>query len=1124
MSNLTTRKIVLGLLMTLVLAFGVQEIAEAQSVSVSGDGATTSSTSGTKIVEGPTPVTRSFRITVSGAENDNIITIEGSAGVTITGITGQDALINDHGIVGPLDQQSVTITADAPNTWNDPTDDPDAGATEENPDWESRSVTLTVKYTIGAYGEYTVTVTANQIDTEITGSPIKAYVVQSESQNGFYNLTVSPPTTSGETALLRLGAERGGKTIVVTTSQPSQPWTKVTFSTSSGELHSSGTTDYYYVGSNRNLFQTLPSGSRSITAYSNGSSAIGVQYRATQNATATVTAQIPGSVQRTATQKVIIFYNGSVGLKRISGNNQFGPTNSSATAPTARRLTNPLVVRVLDGDTRGVSGQEVTFTINGANTGSAVLRAFSSALLADSTNDNSITNADNNKTPITVKTDNSGDAKVYVVPGSDAETYMIRASITGITPVLDPTAFTFTATAIQTRDDTSAYTIDRAESTLTPVVRDLYRDSEMRVRVTGDTSVSNVQVNFSVTGGRITRDEINPNYQTSLSTVTDSDGDATVYVQLNRGTTATVTARIDGTISDDRTHVVTYFYNYPHIEYVSGDNQRGATGGRLEDPLVVRVKDGQNGRAVPGQVVKFEETSTASPADSDVMRSPIPVPGETVYVDSDTPTDLTDPLSSDIERPDSLRTRIATSIVPAVANDVKKVVFVETGSDGQASVYLRLGRTLSGADPLADTTDVDHQVTASTPEGATGGHSQDIQFSATAVADAREGLLEIVSGDGQSADKHSPIPAPFVVRTRTVRGFLISGVTIRFTALDGTLVPEHGTSLAPGSPLQGGNEIEVLTNPDGTASVEYNIGAFVVGRQVTAEVVEERSAHQYDFEIDEVKFSVNGGRGGPAPAPAPEPAPEPRIVQVVVPPAEPRLIIEPASIVGTPSSEHEITIRAEDEHGVAVSVPSIAVGNLAFEQAGGSFNPGRTITPITGTLVLPNTPQRYEISAAAKDYKTAIASVRVAKGTLEITVPRQGAPGKSDTLRVTATDPVGDHPEDLAITLSVTTGGGTFASTTLTTNPGGYATTTFTRGSAPGQDYFISATATGYTDERVRIQIGGTPVLSTPTPTSTVSEPSSIEITGPSARSGTVNEELAAALIVRVLDDDGDGH
>ena len=41
--------------------------------------------------------------------------------------------------------------------------------------------------------------------------------------------------------------------------------------------------------------------------------------------------------------------------------------------------------------------------------------------------------------------------------------------------------------------------------------------------------------------------------------------------------------------------------------------------------------------------------------------------------------------------------------------------------------------------------------------------------------------------------------------------------------------------------------------------------------------------------------------------------------------------------------------------------------------------------------------------------------------------------------------------------------------------------------------------------------------------TPTASEPDSIEITGPSARSGTVNEELEAALIVRVLDDDGDG-
>ena len=50
MSNLTTRKIVLGTLMVLVLAFSVQGIAEAQSVSVSGDGSTTSASSGTTVI------------------------------------------------------------------------------------------------------------------------------------------------------------------------------------------------------------------------------------------------------------------------------------------------------------------------------------------------------------------------------------------------------------------------------------------------------------------------------------------------------------------------------------------------------------------------------------------------------------------------------------------------------------------------------------------------------------------------------------------------------------------------------------------------------------------------------------------------------------------------------------------------------------------------------------------------------------------------------------------------------------------------------------------------------------------------------------------------------------------
>ena len=89
MNNLTTRQIVLGTLMTLVLAFSVPGIVDAQSVSVSGDGSTTSTSSGTTVITDyrTTPaVERSFTIRVSSAKNGETITITGSSGVTINEI------------------------------------------------------------------------------------------------------------------------------------------------------------------------------------------------------------------------------------------------------------------------------------------------------------------------------------------------------------------------------------------------------------------------------------------------------------------------------------------------------------------------------------------------------------------------------------------------------------------------------------------------------------------------------------------------------------------------------------------------------------------------------------------------------------------------------------------------------------------------------------------------------------------------------------------------------------------------------------------------------------------------------------------------------------------------------
>ena len=376
-----------------------------------------------------------------------------------------------------------------------------------------------------------------------------------------------------------------------------------------------------------------------------------------------------------------------------------------------------------------------------------------------------------------------------------------------------------------------------------------------------------------------------------------------------------------------------------------------------KNSLVVKVLDGQGGSEIPDQIVRFQVTADNNDHDSN-RRQFIPVPGTHVFVTA-TNRDLFDETAAAMPDSDSVP-HLANALRPARANTgTGQNIFIQTDSSGEAQVYLRLGSEDDTSTTDVEATDAGfiHRVTATTPNGAP---TSGVRFRADAVDDARQAKLEIVSGDGQSADKGDPLAEPLVVRVRTVRGFLIQGILLEFTALDGTLLtdPDHDTQRV--SESGGGNQIRVRTGSDGEARVDYNVGQLKIAREVSVEVVEEQGAFEYDFAIDEVRFGVNGGQGTPAPVPALAPL----IIQV--PPPVPRLIIEPASIVGTPSSEHEITIRAEDENGIAVSVPSVAVGNLAFEQAGGSFNPGRTVTPITGTLVLPNTVQLYEIAAGGE--------------------------------------------------------------------------------------------------------------------------------------------------------------
>ena len=435
----------------------------------------------------------------------------------------------------------------------------------------STSASATVKYTlaVGSTGLGVKNFTANDSASTVVHT---AYGVRADSQNTFS--TLIPGTTSPQT-----GAESSGKEIAVT---PNQSWTKVTFSTTSGLLYSQGADNYYVSGSK--LTTSLPSGSTTITAYSNNAAAVEVQYRATGNTTATVTAMIPGSVNRASTHKVTVFFDRSVRVERTSGNEQFGQMNSDTIDVAHRQhLINPLVVRVLDG-TRGVGQKQgrVTFAVTA---GGGVLRYFSASLF-----DKTALSVQNTNT-VTVYTDGQGYAKAYLVLGINVGANTVTATAAG-------QFVTFTATATPVVRGGQDLKIDRDanRTTQTPQRNAQYGNVNtpltMSVKIVanaGDSTpsdVNNVQVNFQINGGRIylapaTLDLTQPDYQTSLTTVTETvdraNGVATVYVEVNNGATATVTAQIVGNNSSRGRHVVTYFWGDPNYDDDSG-------GGRSDPP------------------------------------------------------------------------------------------------------------------------------------------------------------------------------------------------------------------------------------------------------------------------------------------------------------------------------------------------------------------------------------------------------------------------------------------------------------------------------------------------------------------------------------------------------------
>ena len=294
-----------------------------------------------------------------------------------------------------------------------------------------------------------------------------------------------------------------------------------------------------------------------------------------------------------------------------------------------------------------------------------------------------------------------------------------------------------------------------------------------------------------------------------------------------------------------------FVYGYPSIAISSGDGKTGATGGRLEDPLVVSVKDGKN-RGIPMAIVTFSSGNLNSNIEGSQF---LPVPGTTVHVDD---TDNWANAHSDIANINDPVT--ATSLYPKPADaDNNNIpdnddVVVQTDRSGDAQVYFQLGSAVGRQNVTVNSV----------------GASQR-EFRTTAVDASRSASLVVVSGNNQRSDAAThDVEDPLVVRTRRVGGYRIANVIVRFTALGGVLEPGPGTVQAVEKDEDGnlttteigppsGQEIFVMTNAHGEAAVIYNTGQLAGAKTVTARVDDEQKMTQYDFQIRQVEFNIDGG-------------------------------------------------------------------------------------------------------------------------------------------------------------------------------------------------------------------------------------------------------------------------
>ena len=629
---------------------------------------------------------------------------------------------------------------------------------------------------------------------------------------------------------------------------------------------------------------------------------------------------------------------------------------------------------------------------------------------------------------------------------------------------------TITAANIDTLDSFTVYVLQNAPAT-PPTIQSVsggiaLRNQPTPITVTLTGSSSNwYPVELEVVNGPGTLSMTRTGAgNRSLSTFTNGSDTATVYLHPNSGTN-TIRVWAAGTNPRDSTAVEqTYFYK---SVYLDANLQIGGPGGNGQRGVVNTLLDNPF-------VVKVIDGNNDTG-----------IPGQAVMFINATGNGA-ELFALDDFKPES------TSIPVSGDTGGYKTIIIKTNANGEAEVFLKVGTSTGGY----------------TVNAMFMGQKQ--LFKATAIAATATTIrLSAVSALEQSVAIRTTLTDPLVVRVQDGRSNPVADRKIRFRAGVGIL-SSRAESFVPTNFTNTVGDVVVETNARGEAWVDYTAGNSARAVEVYVNALTTGSTgtnRQAEENANTVTFTINvgGSTGG----------------SQLGQPAAPTntILITSSSTTGEPGDEVTITVTSD---------PSVRFVTLSSDDFSNSnFSPQSETTPFTSTLLLPSEEGEHTISARSAGLAPGSATVTVEAGilgTLSITAIGARSDG-AQSFDITVRDTDGDR---ISGALTVRLSGSGFTTRNIETVSGlGSARVTLPTRAAT---YTLTVSANEYTSDSVTVRVAAAGQQEVPAEeeeeeeeTTTAAEPDSISIIGPSTRSGTVNEALDTPLLVRVLDDDGDG-